>query len=572
MWVFSDHDTVLPPPNPAPVGIQGFWDTVFAGFKIESVEMDYWNMFARTESDILADVQDRVSSIIGEDELDRQISERHHDRRRDRHGTSSAAYRNALLGIAEEVAMEQPGLFGEMPLSRDAVRNETVKRLREEYQEAEDVLSMGGTAPGLAEMLGRGSAAATDPVSLALMFAGGPASSIGRLIAREALINATAEAAMLPQRFAQAERLGLPKPHALLQIVQGAAYGGAFTLGGKALFIAGRIEMADAFHRSYIYAKERVNSTLGVPKGVEPAEGLSLIRAAEDALSAGRLPTNLTIASRAPSIGQTAALRRLFGTHNPAAQAEIRRGRETGSETAQIDTNAPLRPRTGSDTRHAMAPQRPTAPRTEALDSPGRQPLPNAPSATPEGRFEAAGLSSETGPGFQPVTPNLDPVKLAGEISTRTDAINRLIDDAELEDVLVPTDVEQATHRLMRDGGTPLEALREVVARRLDDGLHGQTLNPAVGQPTTTNQARPRATANIATKTINLTAQADMFDDIAKGTARPLYAKIEADLKAVAEVDDFEVDLGAGSRPLSEYLDDLEQDAAIVELLESCRP
>ncbi len=246
------------PRRPA-TGIQGFWDGVFAGFKAESIEIDYWSRSAKTERDVFEDVYDRVGNVLGSEELDRRIGALRHPRRSSRHGRYGYAWQKAMLEVANDVGAAYPEMFGDLALSRDGVRNEATKRMQAEYADAIESLGMTADFPGLANFLGRGAAASTDPTSLALMFFGGPQGSVMKIVAREAMLNGLGEALTLRRQFQQAERLGIPKPNPVTQIALGAVFAGALAGGSKLLYRSGRDEVFSAIERAAIYAKARLN-------------------------------------------------------------------------------------------------------------------------------------------------------------------------------------------------------------------------------------------------------------------------------------------------------------------------
>ena len=68
----------------------------------------------------------------------------------------------------------------------------------------------------------------------------------------------------------------------------------------------------------------------------------------------------------------------------------------------------------------------------------------------------------------------------------------------------------------------------------------------------------------------NARAQEDMFSDVSSDRLSAANDQIAADLRQAIEAEDFEVDLGAGSTKVSRYLDELDKDQEIMDLLDAC--
>ncbi len=576
----SEGPVNTPEPRLPDTGIQGFWDGVFAGFEAESIETDYWARSARTELDIYDQVYIRIGEILGPEELDQRLRDSVGERRLARHGRGTA-WQRSLMDIAAQVGAENPKIYGDLPLTRDAVIDRATEQMRGEYEDAIESLDMTGTLPGLAGFLGRGGAAISDPVSIGLMFVGSPAASIPRVMAREAVLGGIGEALILPRMYEQAERLDIQDPNAALQIAMGAGFAGL--LGGA---IAGGLT---ALERGAIYSRERVQSDAVAPS--EPA-------------IAPTPPDTPTPPTRPP---------------------------EPPAERVMPDTDAQL-VRSIRDAARVQEQQFLRDFPELAEELAGARVTPLEPDV--QARVDEIGVlrrAAEQQPvsdaRFEPVAATSDTARFLDAVIARRTAVNDFLDETALRDIMSPADVEDMALALAERGGTVEDAALSVIQRRMDelDGKidaeraedgppvraesvaaadvprrGGEAARPlpvdrtqgrgerragdagGAGTAAQRADAGDQTLAEVPTRTresqdtplVNVSerAQADMFDDVADGQADAAHAVMMEDLRAAAEdMPELTMDLGAGNRTLTEILDDLEADEDMATLAEACK-
>lgn len=172
---------------------------------------------------------------------------------------------------------------------------------------------------------------------------------------------------------------------------------------------------------------------------------------------------------------------------------------------------------------------------------------------------------------FEPAEDRLLPLQATDAALARREQVEAVIREAELSNTVSPAEVAAATEYLFRNGGAAEEALARTLTSRLgpepEQPITGVAEPSPVSQPGDTGTGAGRSLAG-GSASSELTRE--YFSDIGGGTADRIHAQQMSDLRAVAEVDDFELDIGAGRRKLSEVLDDLEADEQTLEVVERC--
>lgn len=258
-------------PNPAPREAAGFFEIIGAGWEAEEVETNVNDQVVRTRQRFIDGLADKHWEKIREN-LD---GFRY---RLDTEGQLTARQQMAVYGL-RRLREADPENFGWLDMSDEAIERTVNQMLRARYQDAQDTLAMGGRGSGLAEFIGRGGRAMTDPTNLALAALTGGGGGVARVTAREALAGGVAEGLVLPKQFEMAERLEIEDPNPLAQVAFGAGLGGAL---GAGLSATGR----------YLeYRKERRAQAGEAAElaGGDPVDHAARIEAAQDALD-GRAP------------------------------------------------------------------------------------------------------------------------------------------------------------------------------------------------------------------------------------------------------------------------------------------
>jgi len=189
------------------------------------------------------------------------------------HGSYQAS--QLALEMAREAAEAEPDKWADLDVSDEGIEARVTERRAKELKENEAILAM-SPMPGLAGFLGTMGAAMMDPVNIGLTAFSGGGGSLLRVMAREAVVNATAEAITLPARFRTAEELDKAAPSIIETLAIGAA-GGAI-LGGA----------MEGLARGFAYLNTR--ETIKPVPGIEPVRHAAALDAAEDAIIAGESP------------------------------------------------------------------------------------------------------------------------------------------------------------------------------------------------------------------------------------------------------------------------------------------
>ncbi len=176
-----------------------------------------------------------------------------------------------VFELAGEAATDNPDEWSDLDVSDEAIEKATNERLQSEYEDAQAILEMMPSGQGLARFIGGMIGITADVKNLPFLAAGGGGGSILRVMGREAMINATAEAAFLPSQFEMAERLEIPDPDVVTQLSMAAAAGGI--LGGA----------LEAGSRGFTYFRSR-NQTPQIP-GYDPTMSQAAVDEVEDILT-----------------------------------------------------------------------------------------------------------------------------------------------------------------------------------------------------------------------------------------------------------------------------------------------
>ncbi len=220
-----DAELGLPPAEtglpPMPGTDAGTWDVFVAAWKAETVRTDTWN-------DTVA--RRRALSETLWNRLPEEARARVNDQWRQGYAAGGwpkmtdliVSEAGRLAATSPEAAADWAGL----PLSPEAFDQQIDAGRRADLDEAQAVLDQPGGA--IAEFVGTGARAMTDPTSLMLL-PFGVSGSVWRMIASEAALGAAGEAAVLPREFRVAQELGLPDPDPVSRIALGAAFSGGLS-------------------------------------------------------------------------------------------------------------------------------------------------------------------------------------------------------------------------------------------------------------------------------------------------------------------------------------------------------
>lgn len=220
-----DAELGLPPAEtglpPMPGTDAGTWDVIAAAWKAETVRTDTWNDTVARRNSLSETLWNR---------LPEEARARVNDQWRKGYAAGGwpkmtdliVAEAGRLAATSPEAAADWAGL----PLSPEAFDQQIDAGRRADLDEAQAVLDQPGGA--IAEFVGTGARAMTDPTSLMLL-PFGVSGSFWRMIASEAALGAAGEAAVLPREFRVAQELGLPDPDPVSRIALGAAFGGGLS-------------------------------------------------------------------------------------------------------------------------------------------------------------------------------------------------------------------------------------------------------------------------------------------------------------------------------------------------------
>lgn len=257
-------------------GLPSTWDSISARMTASNLERGYRNLEdVRRRSDV--DVEQ--AAVV----LDRLGSEAVLERLKaaglappvlERLDATMLRHNREALGqifdMAREASEADPQAWADVMISPEDREQETINRLRAEFQEAQDVLAMSPESLSrdlLAELVSGTINLKTLPF---LMLGYGGGVSFFGIMAREAAINVGVETALLPSQFQAAEDLDIPDPDVVRNLAEAAAFGAAF--GGG----------AEALARGLRYAASRREF---VPPTVEPLTGEMAMQRMENALA-----------------------------------------------------------------------------------------------------------------------------------------------------------------------------------------------------------------------------------------------------------------------------------------------
>jgi hypothetical protein len=261
------------PARKAARDFSGFWEGLSAGFTAEQMETDAWHRKATTSNEVFDELEQSLRGTLGDEEVDSALAS---PKRREQQGARARRRQDALLALAKKSGDTS------LPWTPEAVEERTRDRYRAEYDDAVETLDYMRGSRVIAEFFGRGGAAVTDPISLAMIPLGGGAGSVARIIAREALLGAAGEAGILPRQYEMAEYLDIEDPNAIAQVGMGALFGGALGGAGVALTRAGRRQISGELARALEYARGRHATPKDV---VEPLAAKTAVDDAEDAMT-----------------------------------------------------------------------------------------------------------------------------------------------------------------------------------------------------------------------------------------------------------------------------------------------
>jgi hypothetical protein len=277
-FLLGKGQPVAPDPNSQP--LTTFWEGTRAAGGMEWQDADVARQRSRQVSTETQGMVEQAYPLLGEQAVLQRLKEkgmvpevmvalppdalRYNQRAKDE-----------VLAMAREAAEVDPDTWAGMDLSDEGIEARVTERRAKELKENEAILAM-SPMPGLAGFLGTMGAAMMDPVNIGLTAFSGGGGSLLRVMGREAVVNATAEAITLPARFRVAEELDKAAPSIIETLAIGAA-GGAI-LGGA----------MEGLARGFAYLNTR--ETITPVPGIEPVRHAAALDAAEDAIIAGESP------------------------------------------------------------------------------------------------------------------------------------------------------------------------------------------------------------------------------------------------------------------------------------------
>ena len=132
------------------------------------------------------------------------------------------------LELAREKAAAEPDAWKDLDLSPEGIEARVTDQRKKELEENQQIIAMSPN-PGRNSVLGEIGAAIADPVNIALAPLGGGGGSLLRVMGREALVNAGAEALQFPARQRVAKELGQAAPDFIESVTLGAIGGAALS-------------------------------------------------------------------------------------------------------------------------------------------------------------------------------------------------------------------------------------------------------------------------------------------------------------------------------------------------------
>jgi hypothetical protein len=314
----------------APTGPSSFWEVAGASLRRTIIEDDWYDNLRRREREVYGGVWSAVQGAYGPEEVNRRFEEAglFTTRLGPRQFQDGAAYRRVLWNMVSDMSED---LYGEMPRSSLDVRQQTTEQLRAEWQDAVNTSEMGPNGSWLAEFLGAAPVVLTDPMNLLLMPLGSARGGIARVAAREAAINAAAEAAIVPTQQRVADEIGIEAPNPLAQVAAGAVLGGGFGALGEAL------------SRGISYARIRQELT-NLPDDMSLPAAQTAAEVATEGLSDGRSLAEIDAEMEALGLFQVterpaeaAPARERFPTEEEIEQAR----RDIIADNPELDRNRP---------------------------------------------------------------------------------------------------------------------------------------------------------------------------------------------------------------------------------------
>ncbi len=272
-----------------------FGELIGAAATSESLETNYWDQEGRVRGDIIRELTTTLGPGVYEAALPTSYDLNNHGRMSLQGGPEELLryitdanvigngkhYEQFLTNLFELRDDADPKWQGITVNSLADINAEVIRQRREEYQDAQDTLNMGGAGSGVVEFLGRGAVAMTDEINIALAPLG-IGGSLARVVLGEAVLGGIGEAAILPSMYDQAEKLDIPDPDPITQIAMGVVFGAALPVGFRGVSASSRMAV-DGVKR-YLDLRAGRNTSTDLPEGTNAAEAEALARETEAAL------------------------------------------------------------------------------------------------------------------------------------------------------------------------------------------------------------------------------------------------------------------------------------------------
>lgn len=550
------------------------------------------NVLAARQSAVTSETSDTVSQVydrIGEAEILRNLKAKGlvpdmmtalpHDAIRYNHEAS-----DAVLQMGRDAAAANPDAWTGTDLSPEGIQKRANEALQAERNADEETLSMLPKGRGAAEFIGSVFGTIADPRQLPLLLAGGGGGSVLKVMAREAMLNVSAEAVTLPSQYEMAKVLDRPDPDVARNLLTAAA-GGAVIGGGM-----------HGLGRALEYFKGRSKAPrLGM---FDEEHSNIIIGSAEDAIVRGENP--IAAASRAVDQLPVPALKfdmpevDAAWAEKVAARASNEGGIDRVGDVLQGGEKAATRAPDAPEAAPAV--QNPDAAHVAAPDlttSGPFGPIFHDVPKTPEAAIERL-MKEKTGEVMAVVDrPDLGPISLVygnekhglrhieAKHPEMMDRLPSLLRDGELA-----PDAEGLPRAYLVNRGNP----NDVAVVRLD--WYGKEKSWVVTAfPDVQEQvARHLRTSNepdasVPSRIPDTTGQpkdtpqpsgfqgSQALSDPASPEARPVLDAMTADIRdEIAKGDDFKIDMGdgRGERLASSVLDDLDKGDAAAARFDLC--
>ena len=555
MSYFLDGPEQAPRPQidqPA-TGVPNFLQGLRAGISTAQIETDANFNARRTASEVRMDTLGTVWDRLGHDSILERLKEKGmasplmEEIRPDLLRNNSRA-QNEVLEMAREASAANPEAWSDVDVSDEGITSEVDGRLRQEFEEAQQILEMMPSGRGSAEVVGGIVGLTADVRNVPFLLAGGGSGSFLRIMGREAMLNMAAESVTLPQQFEMAERLDIPDPDIRTQLAL-AAVGGA-VLGG----------VLEGASRGVTYWRQR-NQPPKLP-GYDRTGAQDAVDAVETAL-ASNSPRPFEAAVRASEGAAPPA---------PAPRLELSEEMRVPQEPDTVRVYHRGEQPTPGETREFTSLR-------EALEGDERKPTWFV---DLERNRE---LLEETAPDAE-VRAEIDPDQYGGA---------RLLEEAveegeppkgvKVEDLKTAPDRVESPSWVIRNRETG-EAVLETFNPRTVDRINTEKYEavPTLQHLQEINDPNSRAGAHARRPDQSPTArnpsqelsvpesQRELFDAPGSDRTAAFHDNVTADIRDRIEEDDFKVDMGdgRGERPVSSVLDEIEKGEEFAEQLKLC--